>query len=125
MLSNNDNNNAKKIIDLYDKVISNEFVISFTGHFSAGKSSIINFILNKDVLPKSPIPTSANIVKLRSGDGLARVYFKDEEGLEYNEPYDIDVIKDYCQNRDTIQQIEISTSEAILPKQSVIMDTPG
>src|SRR5699024_2833992 len=40
-------------------------------------------------------------------------------------PYDIDIIKDYCMNKDTIKQIEISTGEVILPEGSAILDTPG
>lgn len=120
-----DDISAEKVIDLYEKLHKEEFIISFTGHFSAGKSSIINFLLNKDVLPKSPIPTSANIVKLTSGEGVARFHFKDAISLEYDEPYDIDLVKEYAKDKDTIKQIEISTSEAILPKNSVLMDTPG
>ena len=60
MKQNDDISNAEKIIDLYEKKQKNEFNISFAGHFSAGKSSMINYLLDKDVLPKSPIPTSAN-----------------------------------------------------------------
>src|SRR5699024_3361459 len=39
--------------------------------------------------------------------------------------YDIDMIKDYCMDKDTIKRIEISTSEALLPENSFILDTPG
>src|SRR5690625_669325 len=122
---NNDHHNAEKIIDLYEKMKKNEFSISFAGHFSAGKSSMINYLLGKDVLPKSPIPTSANIVKITSGEGVARVYFAHESPVEYSEPYDIDIIKDFCMDKDSIKSLEISTSEPILPKNSTIIDTPG
>ncbi len=66
---------AEKALDLYIKKENKAFYLSFAGHFSAGKSSMINYLLDKDVLPKSPIPTSANIVKINSGYGVARVYF--------------------------------------------------
>src|SRR5690625_3475691 len=122
---NNDHHNAEKIIDLYEKMKKNEFSISFAGHFSAGKSSMINYLLGKDVLPKSPIPTSANIVKITSGEGVARVFFKEEIPVEYDEPYDIDMIKNYCMDKDTIKRIEISTSDNILPSQCSLLDTPG
>lgn len=42
-----------------------EVTIGFTGHFSAGKSSMINALLGETILPSSPIPTSANIVEIR------------------------------------------------------------
>src|SRR5699024_1353663 len=48
-----------------------------------------------------------------------------EKPIEYTEPYDIDMIKDYCMAKDTIKRIEISTSEALLPENSFILDTHG
>lgn len=125
MKNNEDYINADKIIDLYEKQQKNEFNISFSGHFSAGKSSMINYLLGKDVLPKSPIPTSANIVKITSGEGVARVYFTDDETVQYKEPYDIDMIKDYATDKNAIKRIDISTSEEILPENCSILDTPG
>src|SRR5699024_12661289 len=97
----------------------------FSGHFSAGKSSIINYLIGKEVLPNSPIPTSANIVKVSSGEGVARVYFNEEKPIEYTEPYDIEMIKDYCMDKDTIMRIEFSTSESLVHDISFILDTHG
>lgn len=125
MQANNDGENAEKILDLYRKLKTKELVVSFSGHFSAGKSSMINTLLGKDILPKSPIPTSANIVKLASGEGWARVFFTEGNPVEYKEPYDLDMIKAYSQDRSTIKRIEISTKDAIIPEGSAIIDTPG
>lgn len=125
MKQNDDISNAEKIIDLYEKKQKNEFNISFAGHFSAGKSSMINYLLDKDVLPKSPIPTSANIVKITSGEGVATIYFNEKTPVQYKEPYDLDMIKDYALDKDTIKRIEISTSDPILPEKCSLLDTPG
>lgn len=125
MKEHGDDINAEKIIDLYKKKRSDEFIISFTGHFSAGKSSIINALLGSDILPKSPIPTSANIVKLTSGEGVARIFFRHDAPIEYDEPYDLDMIKEYAKDKDTITQIEISSSKQIIPENCTIIDTPG
>src|SRR5690625_2036825 len=125
LLKNGDIERANQIIDLFDKLHHHYTFVSFTGHFSAGKSSIINYLLGKELLPKSPIPTSANIVKITSGDGVARVYFHDESPIEYDEPYDIDMIKEYCMNKASIREIEIQTAEPIVPYGSFIVDTPG
>src|SRR5699024_11016973 len=97
----------------------------FSGLFYVGKSSIMNELLNRDILPKSPITTSANMVKITSGDGVAKVYFKEDDPVQYKEPYNIDRIKDYYMNRDTIRQIEINKSHKMLPPVRVINDTPG
>lgn len=125
MIQHGDHVHAEKIIDLYEKRANNQFNVSFAGHFSAGKSSMINYLLGKDVLPKSPIPTSANIVKIMSGEGVAKIFFTETDPIEYDEPYDIDMIKDYATEKDSIKRIEISTSEDILPKNVAILDTPG
>ncbi|MEN2766322.1 dynamin family protein [Ornithinibacillus xuwenensis] len=125
MLEHGDTKNADKILELYQKKEADEFIISFAGHFSAGKSSMINALLGSELLPKSPIPTSANIVKLTSGEGVARIFFHQEQPMEYDEPYDLDMIKEYCKDKDTIKQIQISSSQDIIPKNSAIVDTPG
>ena len=125
MKKNGDQNNAEKIVDLFEKQEEKQFNISFSGHFSAGKSSMINYLLGKDVLPKSPIPTSANIVKITSGEGVARVFFTEATPVEYDEPYDIDMIKDYAMDKDAIKRIEISTSDKVLPENCSLLDTPG
>ncbi|MGP4107110.1 dynamin family protein [Virgibacillus sp. L01] len=125
MIENDDLKHANKILDVYEKLIRQELMISFAGHFSAGKSSMINSLLGKSILPKSPIPTSANVVKIKSGKGFARVYFHDSAPVEYEEPYDIDMIKDYAKDKASIKEIEINTKEEILPNECVIIDTPG
>ena len=123
--NNNDDDCANDLLDIYEKYKNNELNVTFAGHFSAGKSSMINTLLEEDILPNSPIPTSANIVKITSGSGYARVFFHHDSPLEYKAPYDIDMIKQYCQNKDTIQMIELNTVNDILPKGCVIIDTPG
>src|SRR5690625_761842 len=125
MVQAHDHANANKIIDLFNKMEKSEYIVGFTGHFSAGKSSIINFLLNKDILPSSPIPTSANIVKVKSGEGNVKVYFNEGPTYEYDEPYDLEVIKEYCMDKNTIKQLEINISNSSLPEHIVVMDTPG
>ncbi|WP_158589643.1 MULTISPECIES: dynamin family protein [Clostridia] len=125
VLENGDDIRAEKLIELYDKYKRQELMICFAGHFSAGKSSMINALLGKDILPNSPIPTSANIVKITSGKGRVRVYFKHSTPEEYQEPFDLDMLKQYSMDKDNIQKIEISTSEPLLPAKTAFIDTPG
>lgn len=114
-----------KLIDLYEKHLKDEFVITFAGHFSAGKSSLINQLLKEEILPKSPIPTSANIVKIKAGSGAAHVYFNDDKIVRYKAPYDIDKIKNFCMDKSNIYQIELTTLNHHLPKGITLIDTPG
>src|SRR5699024_6648307 len=108
MYRNGDYNHAYKIKDLYDKYRHQQKSISFVGHFSAGKSSFINAIMDEDILPQSPIPTSANIVRITSDEGNVKIFFNEKQKETYNEPYDMDMIKDYCMKKGTISRIEIS-----------------
>ena len=117
--------NAKKIKQLAQKLEKREFLIAFCGHFSAGKSTMINQLVGEKLLPASPIPTSANLVKVKSGEDYAKVFFKNETPRIYLAPYDYELVKNYCKDGDQIEEIEISHSDTGLPDHTVIMDTPG
>jgi GTPase Era involved in 16S rRNA processing len=125
LLNHKDIENAEKIKQLANKLNKGEFVIAFCGHFSAGKSTMINMVVGEDLLPSSPIPTSANLVKVKSGDDYAKVIFKNEKPRKYLAPYDFELVKKYCKDGDQIKEIEISHHESKLPPNTIIMDTPG
>ncbi|MCA1030442.1 dynamin family protein [Bacillus timonensis] len=123
--SKKDKDNTKKLLQLIKKVNQSEYAIGFCGHFSAGKSSMINELIGNDILPSSPIPTSANLVKVKTGREYVRVYYKNGEIIEYQPPCDYSEIKNYCKNGEDIESLEISQSNGKLPLGVSIMDTPG
>lgn len=47
------------------KTYNDQLVMSFIGHYSAGKSSLINYLLKKEILPSSPVPTTSNTVQVQ------------------------------------------------------------
>lgn len=116
---------AEKVKQLGLKYSSGEQVIAFCGHFSAGKSSLINTLAGEDILPSSPIPTSANLVRVKSGEEYAKVYFKKDIPWLYLPPYDYGIVKTHCLDGDEITEIEISREQTLLPEKTVILDTPG
>jgi len=120
-----DQQNASKLMGLMRKLTEQEYTIAFCGHFSAGKSSMINELLTEDLLPSSPIPTSANVVKVKAGREYVRVFYRDGEIIEYPEVDNFESIKQYCKNGEDIVSIEISKAIDHFPKGIVIMDTPG
>jgi len=125
MNTNHDEDTAEKVKELGRKAVEEEFSIAFCGHFSAGKSSMINRLIGDNILPSSPIPTSANLVRIKSGSEYAKVIFKDGGSRLYPAPYDYDTVKTYCKDGEQIQAIEISHNGAEFLEQAVIMDTPG
>src|SRR3954452_4509701 len=116
---------AERAKDLAIKLERQEYSIAFCGHFSAGKSSMINRLMGENILPSSPIPTSANLVKIKSGEDYAKVFFKEDRPRLYPAPYDYEKVKTYCKDGDQIESIEISYSKTLIPKDTLIMDTPG
>ncbi|RBW67702.1 dynamin family protein [Bacillus taeanensis] len=125
MNSNGDENTSQKVLQYIHKLQRNEFSLAFCGHFSAGKSSMINELWGIDLLPSSPIPTSANLVKVKTGQPYARVYFKNQDPIEFAYPYDINKVKGYCINGDEVEAVEISHPTTLFPENVVVMDTPG
>ena len=116
---------AHKVRQLAEKLVRGEFGVAFCGHFSAGKSRMINRLLGAMLLPSSPIPTSANLVYVRRGEEYAEARFRAGRPRRYLAPYDYDLVKSFCRDGTAIESIEISTAAAALPEGVVLMDTPG
>ena len=125
LLGKDDRVNAEKVRQLAVKLAAEEFAIAFCGHFSAGKSKMINCLVGENLLPSSPIPTSANLVKVKAGEEYVKVFFKNEKPRLYLPPYDYKMVKNYCKDGDQIQEIELSHAASRLPEKTVILDTPG
>ncbi|CAH0187145.1 GTPase Der [Peribacillus sp. Bi96] len=120
-----DTGNADKLKQLIMKVNKEEFIIAFCGHFSAGKSSMINFLLDDQVLPSSPIPTSANTVKVQKGEDYAKVFYHNQPPVLFPAPYDFKEVKKFAKDGDSVSAITISSNHFSLPDSCAIMDTPG
>ena len=120
--------NMNRVRDLAEKLAAGEYGIAFAGHFSAGKSRMINSLLGENILPSSPIPTSANLVRVhrgKEGEDYARVFFHREKPRKYLAPYDYDLLRSFCRDGDSIAEIELCRSDLDLQSRVVIMDTPG
>ncbi|WCN38833.1 dynamin family protein [Aneurinibacillus uraniidurans] len=120
-----DEKNARKSRQLLEKLYKKEFTVAFCGHFSAGKSSMINALMGDKVLPSSPIPTSANVVSIKTGKKSARIYFKDSEPLEFGPDYNVNELKQYAVNGEEVETIELYHPSNLLGEAISIMDTPG
>ncbi|CAG9623692.1 dynamin family protein [Sutcliffiella rhizosphaerae] len=120
-----DEKGACKVAELFQKADTKELTIAFCGHFSAGKSSLINEILEERILPASPIPTSANVVKIKKGQELAHVNFFKGESLEITPPVSFELVKAYCKDGDHVETVEYQYPFEHLPEDIIVLDTPG
>lgn len=59
---------ANDMAGLYRLASNKRFTVAFVGEFSRGKSTLINCILNKDILPVANLPTTALLTRIVYGD---------------------------------------------------------
>lgn len=126
MLQQDDRERAGQYAGLIRKWESKQFYLAFCGHFSAGKSTLINKLCGQPLLPSSPIPTSANIVSIAGGDAGAVVY-QHEAGSEKSAPKEVpmDELAQYCVDGSDIERVEIHYPLPFLGEHAVLLDTPG
>ncbi|GAX91222.1 dynamin family protein [Effusibacillus lacus] len=119
-----DSQNARKINQLINKLEKGTFIIAFCGHFSAGKSSMINRFMGHQVLPSSPIPTSANVVTIERGLSGAMVTRRD--GTSFSMALsELNKLREYAADGQAIETIQIQHESDFLPERVQLMDTPG
>lgn len=120
-----------KVRDLRKKSLSGKLTLSFCGHFSAGKSSLINALCGKPVLPSGPLPTTANIAALHNGAPkavLTPAPVKEPDGrVTRKEPeaVPLDRLNEYCRDGETFEKVEIWDRIPLLGEHGVLLDTPG
>jgi len=125
MRESGDGIHADKLAEVERKYSSGELTIAFCGHFSAGKSSLVNRLCGHRLLPSSPIPTSANIVAIRNGEPAVKVTRTDQGEGERTAVIAPEELDAYCKNGEDIASIDISYPIPLLGDRLALLDTPG
>ncbi|MDU4698774.1 MAG: dynamin family protein, partial [Paenibacillus sp.] len=118
-----DHTAAAELREVGDKLGRRELVAAFCGHFSAGKSSLINALSGKAVMPASPLPTSANVVLIREGEARALLTPADPTKAKVEVP--VEQVADYCRNGEEYARVELWDRVELPPRGGVLLDTPG
>src|SRR5699024_10192858 len=121
----NEEKYQEQMKDYYKKLDQQMLHICFSGHFSAGKSTLMNNLMGEDLLPQSPIPTSANIVEIKHGEEKVIVHFTHQSAIEMPTLPSIDQLHQLCQDGEKVEKIEIYKPITDLPEGVTLMDTPG
>jgi len=125
-------NNFTNLIKYYKPIIqyfeNDTLNIIVLGEMNRGKSSFINALIGRNLLPVDPKPTTATINILKySREEKIIVYYSDgkNEILPVNE----DSLRQFTANDnfkpETIKYIEIYINLEMLKNNSIIVDTPG
>ncbi|MCG7406683.1 dynamin family protein [Paenibacillus sp. ACRRX] len=117
---------ARKLRELVDKERENMLMIAMCGHFSAGKSTVINMLCGKSLLPSSPIPTSANVVTVRYGTSRAEIYRRTEHGPSaIAEVVPLDRLEAVCKDGEQVERVSLYDEVSWLKAGAALLDTPG
>ena len=119
---------AAKLIRLKELSEHKFFCVTVWGHYSAGKSKLINNLLERDILPVQSRETTAALTYIRYGEeeGCTFIY---EDGTARS--YQVDALKSAFQNTtqfdnmEKIDHIEVSIKDSLLQSGLVLVDTPG
>jgi len=119
--------NLIKLQQLQNKIRLGHVNLVFCGHFSAGKSSLLNRLCAYPLLPVSPIPTSANTVTIRNGNAQVQVTHTSQTlpAEAVQEIITFDQLEQYCKDGAHIKSIEITYPLAFLGTKAQLLDTPG
>ncbi len=122
--------NVESIEKALKKLKEEHFDIAIIGEFKRGKSTLINALLGKSVLPMDVLPTTATLNRITYDiEKYVHIKFKDER----QEKVDIDQLNSYVTKlTDESEQMSKTVAEAIVHypvgfcKNNIdIIDTPG
>ena len=117
-----------KLVKLEEIQRSKSYFMTFWGHYSAGKSKLINCILDRDILPIQNRETTAVLTYIQYGvEEGCRVIYNDGSYLDKK----IESVKEIFQNTEDceelrkINHLEIFVNDELLKNGLVLVDTPG
>ena len=123
-----DHKEKDRLKSLKEKISTKTVNFAVIGQFKRGKSSFINAILGKKILPTAVIPLTSVITLVKYSDNFySKVYFEDGHCAEIKS----NELKSYIaesENPGNIKKviyIEIGFSNELLKKGMMFIDTPG
>ncbi|WP_138751014.1 dynamin family protein [Paenibacillus sinopodophylli] len=125
MAAAGDTLHAKQAQELNSKLTEGRLTVAFCGHFSAGKSTLINRLCGTKLLPSSPIPTSANVVSIRGGERAYAAVETIKDGVATQAEVAIEELDRYCVDGEQFTSVSIVYPSEQLGDHTVLLDTPG
>lgn len=102
------------------------FRVAFCGVFSAGKSTLINALLNSDYkLPTGITPITKMVTRIRYGDALSCFYYDQGEKVVLDQKNTLGIIEGKVVPPKGCQDVTILLPAEILKSNVEFLDTPG
>lgn len=122
---------ANQVGILAEKLQKKDVTIAVIGQFKRGKTTMVNSILGRKLLPVGIVPITAAVTRIEYAEGsegdTARVYFLN--GLSEDVP--ADTLHEYIseqENHDNergVAEVELKTEADFLKDGLILVDTPG
>ena len=110
-------------------LMSGQMILSIMGQFKRGKSSLINTMLGKELLPVGIIPITSVVTRITKAkkEDIAYVHYEDttSKTVPITELSGFISEQENPDNLLGVESVEIKTSGKLLDKGIVVVDTPG
>jgi predicted GTPase len=119
---------AREAAELRERLGEGRFFVACVGQFKRGKSTLINALIGRPMLPTGVVPVTSVVTVLRDGVASgARVRFSDGRELEIR----VDALEQYVNeacnpgNGKNVAAVEITVPNRLLATGMCLVDTPG
>lgn len=117
----------RKAQELEEKLVNQDINISVIGQFKRGKSTLVNAILEEDVMPVGIVPVTAVVTEIKYGENKAEVHF--QNGIV--KPVDFSGLHEYINEQENldnklgVSSVTMFTPAEFLKTGITFVDTPG
>ncbi len=118
---------AEEVASLRNRLEKKHITVAVMGQFKRGKTSLVNAILEKPLLPVGIIPVTASVTQITYGEERVTVFFKDGTSEEITPVQLSRYISEQENpgNERGVSLVTIQTPCEILKKGITLVDTPG
>ena len=100
--------------------------VAFLGEFSSGKSTLINALMQKDLLPMFTEPTTATITEIQKAEENKVIVIENEDGDETKREISLSELAQEVTKTQTNKKIQIFRNDIdFIDENTQIIDTPG
>jgi GTP-binding protein EngB required for normal cell division len=115
-------------VDLADRLGDGRFFVACVGQFKRGKSTLLNALVGRPLLPTGVVPVTTVVTVLRDGERLgAIVQFADGHEVEIDPARLPDYVTEAQnpENQKGVALVEVSLPSPVLGSGVCLVDTPG